>query len=139
MRNVYIVTHGCYSDYSIAGVFDTRELAEEYIQLEKKKSKSRFNEYDVEEFTLNQVVPEPVYTAYLSTDYVNNKHVQNVRIFDKAEVLLNRVPSVEIAKTIYEQSNVLICVGTVYGETRELAEKNAWDAVAKAKAEFLNL
>ena len=31
MNTVYIVTSGCYSDYSIDAVFSTREAAEAYI------------------------------------------------------------------------------------------------------------
>jgi hypothetical protein len=29
-KTIYVVTEGCYSDYSIRGVFDNKELAEEY-------------------------------------------------------------------------------------------------------------
>lgn len=139
MSNVYIVTQGCYSDYGIVGVFGTRKLADEYIQLEMKKSNSRFNDYEVEEFTLNHFIPKPVYTAYLSVKYEDNVPVQDVRVLDKAQVLLNHSSRLEVAKAIYNNRKVLVFVGTVYGETRELAEKNAWDAIAKAKAEFLNL
>lgn len=140
MSNVYIVTQGSYSDYGIVGVFGTRELADEYIQLEMKRSNSRFdNYYDVEEFTLNHVVPKPVYRAHLSVKYEDNVPVQNVWVWDKAQVVLNHSSQIEVAKAIYNDRKVLVFVGVVYGETRELAEKNAWDAIAKAKAEFLNL
>jgi len=33
MKNIYLVSEGSYSDYSISAVFDSEELAERYIQL----------------------------------------------------------------------------------------------------------
>lgn len=35
MKKIYIVTGGSYSDYSIYAVFDTEEMAQEYINLAK--------------------------------------------------------------------------------------------------------
>lgn len=49
MRHVFIVTSGAYSDYRISGVFSTKELAEEYVQLSGSDS-------IVEEYLLDEPI-----------------------------------------------------------------------------------
>ena len=48
-KKVYVVTAGDYSDYHIAGIFDSREKAEEYINY---STYSDLN--DIEEYNLNE-------------------------------------------------------------------------------------
>lgn len=47
---VYVVTSGRYSEYSIDGVFDTRDMAQEFAD--------PFPGMRIEEYTLNPVIPE---------------------------------------------------------------------------------
>jgi len=47
MTNIYVVTFGEYSDYKIEGIFNTKELAKEYI------CKSSYGRYHIEEYELN--------------------------------------------------------------------------------------
>lgn len=44
---IYIVTSGCYSDYQIEAVFETKEKAEIYCAT---KNKSRYDDYRIEVF-----------------------------------------------------------------------------------------
>lgn len=55
MTTIYVVTSGQYSDYSIRGVFTTKENAQAYINAFSAKY-SEFN--DVEEYELDQWVDE---------------------------------------------------------------------------------
>jgi hypothetical protein len=56
MANVFIVTHGDYSNYSIDAVFSTEELAEEWIA--KKNAADEYPErHDIETWGLNAEMP----------------------------------------------------------------------------------
>lgn len=61
---VYIVTHGYYSDQSIAAVFSTREKAEQFIQDTRDKGlvdyyHPYFNEFEVDKATIELFEPDP--------------------------------------------------------------------------------
>lgn len=55
MSKVYLVTSGCYSDYSISGVFSTREKAEQWATVchydltDQGYDGSRLEEFDLDE------------------------------------------------------------------------------------------
>lgn len=51
MDKVYIITYGCYSDYSICAVFSTLDKAEEYIQ-------QHGNVFRIEEHLLDEAVEQ---------------------------------------------------------------------------------
>ena len=51
MKTAYIVTQGSYSDYHICGVFDKKELAEQYISA--FGGGQRYDEMGIEEWELN--------------------------------------------------------------------------------------
>jgi len=59
MTEVYLVTSGEYSDYSVDSVWSTREAAQEYIDLNEKHNERIFGiDYaQIEVFTLNTVKP----------------------------------------------------------------------------------
>jgi len=52
---VYVVTSGEYSDYNIDAIFDSKELAEQYIDFFKKKGQGTVygGFYGIEEYELN--------------------------------------------------------------------------------------
>lgn len=52
-KKVYVVTAGDYSDYHIKGVFDSHEMAEEYIN---HSASTELN--DIEEYNLNELKPD---------------------------------------------------------------------------------
>ena len=52
MKKIYLVSGGSYSDYTIYGAFDNRELAEQYKKLFNS------NDYGIEEMELNPKEPE---------------------------------------------------------------------------------
>lgn len=49
MKNIFVVTSGQYSDYSITAVFSTRELAEEFI---KDFPRRYCDQHRIEEYAL---------------------------------------------------------------------------------------
>ena len=67
--NVYIITHGCYSDYGIERCFSTREKAEEFIS-ESANDQDGYS-YRIEEYRLDiddGLRPRPRYTAWIYLD-----------------------------------------------------------------------
>jgi len=51
MKKLYVVTSGSYSDYGIDAIFDTKELAQAFIDSFKSGGRNNFNEID--EWVLN--------------------------------------------------------------------------------------
>lgn len=56
-KKIYIVTEGCYSDYGIVAVFDTREKAQKYIDNTSYRCYFESDEYHIEEYDLNKDIP----------------------------------------------------------------------------------
>lgn len=70
MSKVYVVTSGEYSDYSILGVFDSRELADEVVA-ERESTGNRYNRARVEEYELNPALyesPNPTFRVVIGSD-----------------------------------------------------------------------
>lgn len=57
-RTVYAVTSGCYSDYTVVGIFDREQDAHEFVAAGMAE--------EVEEMTLYSAMPT-IYTAYTAT------------------------------------------------------------------------
>lgn len=53
MKTIYIVTSGCYSDYSIDAVFSTKEKAEAYI-VSLNEPKDKYGPSQIEEYELDE-------------------------------------------------------------------------------------
>lgn len=51
---VYVLTQGCYSDYSIVGVFSSREKVREYWAHRYSESESPLDENDIEEWSIDE-------------------------------------------------------------------------------------
>lgn len=71
---VYVVTSGCYSDYSIEAIFSTKENAQLYIDKPSRQS-SYYN--DIEEFALDEYV----------NIYKRGYNIYEVEIYKDGEVL----------------------------------------------------
>ena len=83
MDTIYIVTSGSYSDYGIRAVFDSKELAQKFID------KSSFDEYDpwgIEEYEINpnkdKIMNEYFYYFVRMEKNGNCKEVYKSRYFD---------------------------------------------------------
>lgn len=61
MKKIYVLTQGSYSDYSIVGIFSTRQKAEEFRTL-VKPGYDGYN--DLEEWTLDPDAPEKIRHGY---------------------------------------------------------------------------
>lgn len=55
MKTIYVITHGDYSDYSIMGVFSTKEKAEEFVQDYNASPRLYNGEATIEEYYLDWV------------------------------------------------------------------------------------
>jgi hypothetical protein len=75
---VYIVTQGSYSDYRIAAVHSTRELAEAHVARLTEltdPNEPAFGEYEVDEpGSIPEVVPEYYATIFLATGELFDGH-----------------------------------------------------------------
>lgn len=58
MPKIYLVTSGCYSDYSVDAVFSTRKLAEEFINAISD------NSADIEEYELDPKIASKIKQGY---------------------------------------------------------------------------
>jgi len=120
MKNIYIVTRGSYSDYGIVGVFDDKELAEQFI----KKTNDDYEPPQIEEYILNIPSEKFGYIYYCRADsegVVNNIIGQN--FISKSECL-NKVEN-------YKSSEYGIYV---LAKNSEHARKIAADKIREHRA-----
>lgn len=79
MKKVYVLTKGCYSDYSIVGIFSTKEKLEEY------KKYIPNNDYnDIEEYEINPNKPSLIKRgySYWQVFMLKDGHVEKVSRID---------------------------------------------------------
>ena len=57
MKTIYIVSSGCYSDYHIDAVFDSKELAEKFVETFNENNMFH-NQMRIEEWELNPLKKE---------------------------------------------------------------------------------
>ena len=50
MTTIYVVTSGEYSDYSIRALFSTKELAQDFIDIQPNPQYHRIEEYEIDKF-----------------------------------------------------------------------------------------
>jgi len=139
---IYIITQGDYSDYSIRKVFTDKTLAENYVEMLNKTN--GYSNAEIEEW---ETEGEPEFIAYAVTyDYVysyNRTKRSQGEYETNGEPTLTRSAPLTHLVTQMPQTLVTnrhkerpdVYVGIAYGKTYEHAEKNLWDAIAKAKAE----
>lgn len=75
-RIVYAVSSGSHSDYSVAVLFTTQELAEAFCTRENSKANRAHDDYSVEEFELRDELPGEAVTAWSTFAQVENGHVK---------------------------------------------------------------
>ena len=87
METIYVVTQGHYSDYSIRGVFSTKEKAQEFIVFAEKTENIKWNDkYEIEEHLINefQTYIQRIEKGYKYYDvYIDIDG--NSRIYDKTK------------------------------------------------------
>ena len=66
MSKVYVVTAGCYSDYSIIGIFSTLEKANTYIELSNKNTMYGNDFNDPIEYYLDTLGPDGKLAFYVA-------------------------------------------------------------------------
>lgn len=103
MNNIYIVTSGEYSDYSIDMVFATEKLATEYIQC--KSYADQFYDGRIEEYDINNSIPEKYYkNEYYMVGKMRRKKNNELYWFNKF-----------IAVTHLEKENILFSTKSIFG------------------------
>lgn len=89
MAKVYIVTSGCYSDYTINVCFSTKEKAQEYINNSKKTKNYSYRDIRIEEYELDGktdiVNAIHVFMTYTSP-FSENKHNEKIDVRVDEEV-----------------------------------------------------
>ncbi len=141
---IYIVTSGDYSEYSILRVFRDKVKAELYVDLYNKGF--NYTVAEIEEWDTNPE-PEPFIAYAVTYDYPFLYGGKGKGHYDtEGEPTLTRSATLtRVARmpptfvTARHKDRPDMFVGIAYGKTYEHAEKNLWDAIAKAKAEANNL
>lgn len=132
---VYILTSGCYSDYSIVSVYLDKEKAEAAAELFNRKD--RYAYCSVEEYTLEEDLPVTLYGIRIRAD-ITGKMVEEEMspITVSASQVANWYGQVH---PVVSPSQEVQFWGSAHGRTPELARKSLYDAIAKAKAEYYDL
>jgi hypothetical protein len=103
MNNIYIVTSGEYSDYSIDMVFATEKLATEYIQC--KSYADQFYDGRIEEYDINNSIPEKYYkNEYYMVGKMRRKKNNELYWFNKF-ITVNHL----------EKENILFSTKSIFG------------------------
>ena len=122
MKKVYVVTSGCYSNYSIERVFSTKELADDFCD--------RYdNDYQVEEYELDGEMPpreEKVFSIWMQLD---NKKVfsvgtRNIREKDYVHV--------DVTQNSYKIKYIEFCI---LSDSKERAIKVASERFGEVMAQ----
>jgi hypothetical protein len=141
---IYIVTTGTYSEYSIHKVFTDEDAANKHSDF---LNRNRYEGYASVE-TWNTDTPPSFIAYYVSLDF---PRVYNARMIARGydfsvEPSLTRHDNIKQIVDILPATHVRahaerpdVFIGGGYGKSFEEAEKNLYDAIAKAKAEYLEL
>jgi hypothetical protein len=78
MKKIYAVTSGTYSDYRIDAMFSSKENAQNFIDAFEK----RYDEFRIEEYELDAVVPTNKKAYFVRMDKLGN--VKEIYISDSA-------------------------------------------------------
>lgn len=125
MAEVYVLTSGCYSDYTIECVFSTREKAERYV----KEVLGNSIDYDIEVYELDAVIQDR-YFYRVCIDYRNFNISQCIKLSDcelKTKARLNYFTF----NTWCGYPNIVF---TIEADTIERAKKIASERLAQIKA-----
>jgi hypothetical protein len=75
MKEVFVVTSGEYSDYTIDAIFDSKELALKYIGYDPSKINQRYNTIGIETFVLNIGHNQKGFIYYVCMDRYGKTHI----------------------------------------------------------------
>ncbi len=143
MDKIFVVTSGCYSDYSIEKIFTTREAAEKYCASENAKkawpsldNEDEFgvsnweNECRVEEYPVDNVqfvlTEKPMKERYIYTRY------QDKEYFTSYGTTYAKDSFVKVMKDTKECVQVAIVAD--YNTPTEKLKKIVYDEIARKKA-----
>lgn len=141
---IYIVTVGDYSEYHIQKVFTDETKANAYVKLLNRTKYANYANLETWETDEN-----PSFVVYHVSLSLPRKI--NARGLDRGEDLtsepvithnkhltqvVEEIPPVVVSKHRMRPNTF---IGAAYGKTYEAAEKSLYDAIAKAKAEDLEL
>lgn len=85
MRKIYAVTSGTYSDYRIDAMFSSKENAQNFINAFEK----RYDEFRIEEYQLDAVIPINKKAYFVRMDKLGN--VKEIYISDSAYLFSKNV------------------------------------------------
>lgn len=125
MAEVYVLTSGSYSDYTIEGVFSTRKKAEKYVE----EVLGNVNDYEIEVYELDAVIQDR-YFYRVCIDYNNFNIAHCIKLSDcelKTKARLNYFTF----NTWYGYPNIVF---TIEADTVERAKKIASEKLAQIKA-----
>lgn len=160
-RIVYVVESGSYSDYSVDGLYDNREAAEEHARLMNEQRP--FNEAYVSEWPLNSRSPQVIHTYTMtcivsangevvnenSLDFTSLEHIED----DQSEhiVDLDTVADLGVGIRIHPPTvNILKITGKrhphqngyqvqIQGRDQQAVQQSYSDNVARIRADELGL
>ena len=124
-NNIYIITSGDYSDYSIEAVFSTREKAEEYLQYHD-------DEYRIEEYELDKDIEREEGSWMVRIGLSDNKvRVEKHFSVFKDSILMNTVC---LKETKYSMKKNTFFVTWVWTDTKDRAIKIARERLVAARS-----
>lgn len=139
---IYIVTEGDYSAYRIVSVYTDKDKADEHVELLNRASKYAYAQ--VEEWETETAKKFIAYAVgyNFATERVNNRtrfRYEDGPVLTRLELhrVVDTLPETSVAN--YHKDYPDVYTGIAYGTSYEHAEKNLWDAIAKAKAEAAGL
>ena len=136
MKSVFVVTEGCYSDYTIEAVFSTRKLADMYVQRHQMVSRWT-QDWRVEEWPLDawnkREVPRTVWSVCidLKSGKITDRDSQTVLALPRARIPMNLRVTAEVLSNPPRdmKGGRHICVGSLVSVAH--AEKLAAEARQK--------
>jgi hypothetical protein len=93
MKEIYLVSQGCYSDYGVIGVFEKKEDAQLFI--DKFSTEDSYDKMEIEIRVLNPFIPE--LKQGLKSYRVRMEKNGNVRECERQ----NSVPSINVTKEFF--------------------------------------
>lgn len=122
--NVYIVTSGCYSDYTIDAVFTDKKKAEMYCAMHPSNDQE-IEEWETEDASITS--NKPVYKRWIAKIY---NHDGSVYFFDDGYCFSRAFSVTDVPRHYYERPHRKIVMTTSTGKTNEQAKKIMFDKLA---------
>ena len=142
MDKIYVVTSGCYSDYSIEKLFTNLADAEKYCALENAKNlweedgefeygpyweyECRVEEYLVDDVQI-EMIEQPMRKRYIYTKYKNGE--EHIYSYGVIYAKKSCVKVMEDSKDV-----VKVAVVTEYDVSEEKLKKIIYDEIARKRA-----